>query len=102
MCFGREGEAPFLALSEENKLMAFPLMVLHKEGPPTENSFPWTDLVQISSETECPLQKWVHIGCKVCTYRLKFLFTLQQNCILIPYIKMSTNLEDSMNQIKLG
>ncbi|XP_039117364.1 SH2 domain-containing protein A-like isoform X2 [Dioscorea cayenensis subsp. rotundata] len=65
MCFGREGEAPFLALSEENKLMAFPLMVLHKEGPPTENSFPWTDLVQISSETECPLQKWVHIGCKI-------------------------------------
>ncbi|XP_038975301.1 SH2 domain-containing protein A-like [Phoenix dactylifera] len=62
-----EDEVPFLALSEENKLTLFPLMFLHKEAPSTSSSFPWTDMLHASAEIECPLEKWVHVGCEVAT-----------------------------------
>nr|XP_019705286.1 SH2 domain-containing protein A isoform X3 [Elaeis guineensis] len=62
-----EDEVPFLALSEDNKLTLFPLMFLHEEAPSTSSSFPWTDMLHASAEIECPLEKWVHVGCEVAT-----------------------------------
>ncbi|XP_038982447.1 SH2 domain-containing protein B-like isoform X2 [Phoenix dactylifera] len=66
-----EGEVPFLALSEQNKLMLFPLMFLHKEAPSTDSSFTWTDMPHASSKIEFPLEKWVHVGCEVATNHMR-------------------------------
>lgn len=60
-------DVPFLALSEENKLILFPLVLLHKEASSAGSSFPWTDLTHVSAMNECPLEKWVHVGCEVCS-----------------------------------
>lgn len=58
-------EVPFLAVTEENKLILFPLMLLHNEASFTGISFPWSDIRHITSDRECPLERWVHVGCKV-------------------------------------
>lgn len=58
-------EVPFLALSEENRLTLFPLMFLHKDAPSPDVSFPWSDISHISAYIQCPLEKWVHVGCEV-------------------------------------
>uniref|UniRef100_A0ACD5TI81 Uncharacterized protein n=1 Tax=Avena sativa TaxID=4498 RepID=A0ACD5TI81_AVESA len=61
---GDHNKLPFLALSEGNKLLLFPLRRLHKEAP-TTGSYPWTDTASISAVNECPTEKWIHIGCEV-------------------------------------
>ncbi|XP_051197112.1 SH2 domain-containing protein A [Lolium perenne] len=61
---GGDNKLPFLALSEGNRLLLFPLLRLHKEAPGA-SSCPWTDTTNISAVNECPLEKWVHIGCEV-------------------------------------
>ncbi|XP_020683179.1 SH2 domain-containing protein A isoform X1 [Dendrobium catenatum] len=68
-----EGEVPFLALNEQNKLILFPLMFLHSEASFAGSTFPWSDIHHITSESECPLERWVHVGCKatadyICLY----------------------------------
>ncbi|KAJ6835059.1 uncharacterized protein M6B38_123810 [Iris pallida] len=67
----REEEVPFLALNEENKLSLFPLMFLHKEAPSPDSSFVWTEILNISTEVDCPREKWVHIGCEVARNRMR-------------------------------
>ncbi|WVZ57699.1 hypothetical protein U9M48_008052 [Paspalum notatum var. saurae] len=62
---GDDNKVPFLALGEGNKLLLFPLMRLHREAPGPANSYPWTDTTNLSSTSECPLEKWFHIGCEV-------------------------------------
>nr|CAB3500108.1 unnamed protein product [Digitaria exilis] len=62
---GDANKLPFLALGEGNKLLLFPLTSLHREAPaPATSSYPWTDTTNLSSTSECPLEKWFHIGCE--------------------------------------
>lgn len=63
---GDDNKLPFLALSEGNKLLLFPLLRLHREAPTPASSYPWTDTTNLSAVKECPLEKWIHIGCEVC------------------------------------
>ncbi|XP_066358137.1 SH2 domain-containing protein A-like [Miscanthus floridulus] len=62
---GDDNKLPFLALGEGNKLLLFPLMRLHREAPGPASSYPWTDTTNLSSTSQCPLEKWFHIGCEV-------------------------------------
>ncbi|KAJ1296187.1 hypothetical protein BS78_01G280200 [Paspalum vaginatum] len=62
---GDDTKVPFLALGEGNKLLLFPLVRLHREAPGPANSYPWTDTANLSSTSECPLEKWFRIGCEV-------------------------------------
>ncbi|KAF8689166.1 hypothetical protein HU200_041948 [Digitaria exilis] len=63
---GDANKLPFLALGEGNKLLLFPLTSLHREAPaPATSSYPWTGTTNLSSTSECPLEKWFHIGCEV-------------------------------------
>lgn len=61
-----EVKDPFLALDGENKLCLFPLMFLRKEPPSPKSSSMWMDIPHISTESGCPREKWIHIGCEVC------------------------------------
>nr|CAB3453014.1 unnamed protein product [Digitaria exilis] len=62
---GDANKLPFLALGEGNKLLLFPLTSLHREAPaPATSSYPWTGTTNLSSTSECPLEKWFHIGCE--------------------------------------
>lgn len=60
-----EGTIPLLALNEEKKLTLFPLLFLHKEAPHPRISASWANVPSASAEAECPLGKWVHVGCEV-------------------------------------
>lgn len=60
-----EDEIPFIVLNEENKLVLLPLVLIHKEAPSSEHPFPWTDILHATSEIDCPLEKWFHVGCQV-------------------------------------
>ncbi|KAK8950491.1 hypothetical protein KSP40_PGU009931 [Platanthera guangdongensis] len=62
-----DDEVPFLVISEGNKLTLFPLMFLLNEASLLFSSYPWSDIRHITSESEFPLERWVHIGCKVTT-----------------------------------
>uniref|UniRef100_A0A8I6W6A8 SH2 domain-containing protein n=1 Tax=Hordeum vulgare subsp. vulgare TaxID=112509 RepID=A0A8I6W6A8_HORVV len=62
---GDGNKLPFLALSEGNKLLLFPLLRLHKQAPSSSDSSPWTGTTYISAVNECPLEQWIHIGCEV-------------------------------------
>ncbi|XP_062201325.1 SH2 domain-containing protein A-like isoform X2 [Phragmites australis] len=65
MTAGDDNKLPFLALGEGNKLLLFPLLRLHREAPAPDSSYPWTDTTNLSAISECPLEKWFHIGCEV-------------------------------------
>lgn len=65
MTAGADNKLPFLVLSEQNKLLLFPLLRLHREAPSLSSFYPWTDTTNLSSVNECPLEKWIHIGCEV-------------------------------------
>ncbi|PKA58875.1 hypothetical protein AXF42_Ash000968 [Apostasia shenzhenica] len=69
-----EDEVPFLALSEENKLALFPLRFLHNGAPSADSSFPWSNIPHVSSENECPLEKWFHVGCEVTINNMRLYF----------------------------
>ncbi|CAL4915653.1 unnamed protein product [Urochloa decumbens] len=62
---GDDNKLPFLALGEGNKLLLFPLIKMHREAPAAASSYPWSDTTNLSSTSECPLEKWFHIGCEV-------------------------------------
>lgn len=66
-----EGVAPFLALNEQNKLCLFPLKFLHADSSQI-NSTVWMDIPHISTEMDCPREKWVHIACEVAANRMRF------------------------------
>ncbi|VVA91602.1 unnamed protein product [Arabis nemorensis] len=57
--------APFLVLDENKKMMLLPLTLLHKEAPDPVNISSWTEVPNVSTNAEFPLQKWVHVGCEV-------------------------------------
>lgn len=57
--------APFLVLDENKKMMLLPLTLLHKEAPDPVNTSSWTEVPNVSTKAEFPLQKWVHVGCEV-------------------------------------
>ncbi|EOA37410.1 hypothetical protein CARUB_v10011338mg [Capsella rubella] len=57
--------APFLVLDENKKMMLLPLTLLHKEAPDPVNISSWTEVPNVSTTAEFPLQKWVHVGCEV-------------------------------------
>ncbi|XP_072986319.1 SH2 domain-containing protein A-like isoform X1 [Typha latifolia] len=67
-----QDDVPFLALSEQNKLILFPLMNLHKEAPTSGSSFSWTNMPHVSAAIECSREKWVHIGCEVAANYMRF------------------------------
>ncbi|XP_042515838.1 SH2 domain-containing protein A-like [Macadamia integrifolia] len=60
-----EDDAPFLVLNEEKKMMLFPFSFLHNEAPNPGDSTSWIGVPSASSKIECPLDKWVHVGCEV-------------------------------------
>ncbi|KAJ4952496.1 hypothetical protein NE237_029328 [Protea cynaroides] len=60
-----EDDTPFLVLNEAKKMMLFPLLFLHIEGPHPVDSTSWTVVPCTSSEIECPFDKWVHVGCEI-------------------------------------
>lgn len=60
-----QGTIPLLVLNEEKKLSLFPMLFLHNEAPHPSNSASWTNVPCVSTETEFPLGKWVHVGCEV-------------------------------------
>ncbi|CAH8252580.1 unnamed protein product [Arabidopsis lyrata] len=57
--------APFLVLDENKKMMLLPLTLLHNEAPDPVNISSWTEVPNVSTTAEFPLQKWVHVGCEV-------------------------------------
>lgn len=57
--------APFLVLDDNKKMMLLPLTLLHKEAPDPVNISSWTEVPNVSTKAEFPLQKWVHVGCEV-------------------------------------
>ncbi|XP_010476838.1 PREDICTED: uncharacterized protein LOC104756028 [Camelina sativa] len=57
--------APFLVLDDKKKMMLLPLTLLHKEAPDPVNISSWTEVPNVSTIAEFPLQKWVHVGCEV-------------------------------------
>ncbi|XP_024008335.1 SH2 domain-containing protein A [Eutrema salsugineum] len=57
--------APFLVLDENKKMMLLPLTLLHKEAPDPVNTSSWTEVPNVSTKAEFPLQKWVQVGCEV-------------------------------------
>ncbi|CAA7042970.1 unnamed protein product [Microthlaspi erraticum] len=57
--------APFLVLDENKKLMLLPLTLLHEEAPDPVNTSSWTEVPNVSTKAQFPLQKWVHVGCEV-------------------------------------
>lgn len=61
------GSAPFLVLNEKKIMMLLPLTHVHKEAPDPGNSALSTEVPHASMETEFPLEKWIHIGCEVCS-----------------------------------
>ncbi|OAY66879.1 hypothetical protein ACMD2_11743 [Ananas comosus] len=83
-------DVPFLALSEENKLILFPLVLLHKEASSAGSSFPWTDLTHVSAMNECPPEKWVHVGCEVARKSVR----LHIDGNLVSEMKLSSLCED--------
>ncbi|KAK1262468.1 hypothetical protein QJS04_geneDACA008729 [Acorus gramineus] len=64
-------EKPFLALNEEKKLMLFPLLSMLDEPPGDESSIEWVHVPHVSAESECPFDKWVHVGCEVANKSLR-------------------------------
>ena len=57
--------APFLVLDENKKMILLPLTLLHKEAPDPVNTASWTEVPNVSTTDEFPLQRWVHVGCEV-------------------------------------
>ncbi|KAL0723692.1 hypothetical protein Bca4012_038291 [Brassica carinata] len=57
--------APFLVLDENKKMILLPMTLLHKEAPDPVNTASWTEVPNVSTTAEFPLQKWVHVGCEV-------------------------------------
>lgn len=57
--------APFLVLDENKKMMLLPLTLLHKEAPDPADTSSWTEVPNVSTKSEFPLGKWVHVGCEV-------------------------------------
>ncbi|XP_009149141.1 SH2 domain-containing protein A isoform X1 [Brassica rapa] len=57
--------APFLVLDENKKMILLPLTLLHKEAPDPVNTASWTEVPNVSTTAEFPLQRWVHVGCEV-------------------------------------
>uniref|UniRef100_A0A1J3HLT3 Signal transducer and activator of transcription A n=2 Tax=Noccaea caerulescens TaxID=107243 RepID=A0A1J3HLT3_NOCCA len=62
---GMSVSAPFLVLDENKKMMLLPLTLLHKEAPDPVNTSSWTEVPNVSTKAQFPLQKWVHVGCEV-------------------------------------
>lgn len=60
------GTAPFLALNEKKILMLFPLISLRNGSPEPGNPTSFAAIPHASIATEFPLEKWIHVGCKVC------------------------------------
>ncbi|CAH2067822.1 unnamed protein product [Thlaspi arvense] len=57
--------APFLVLNENKKMMLLPLTLLHKEAPDPVDISSWTQVPNVCTKSEFPLEKWVHVGCEV-------------------------------------
>ncbi|KAK3153338.1 hypothetical protein QOZ80_2BG0170940 [Eleusine coracana subsp. coracana] len=38
---------------------------MHGKAPVSPSSYPWIDTTNLSAIIECPLEKWLHIGCEV-------------------------------------
>ncbi|KAI5420344.1 SH2 domain-containing protein A isoform X1 [Lathyrus oleraceus] len=57
--------APFLVISDNNRINVFPVLYLH-EGAPATCMSSWTEVPHATVDFEFPLEKWVHIGCEVC------------------------------------
>ncbi|CAI8606889.1 unnamed protein product [Vicia faba] len=57
--------APFLVISDNNKINVFPVLYLH-EGASATCMGSWTEVPHATVDFEFPLEKWVHIGCEVC------------------------------------
>lgn len=100
---GACSKLPFLALSEGNKLLLFPLLGLHKEAP-RPSSYPWTATTNISAVNECPLEKWIHIGCEVTenVMRLHIDGDLVAEAHLCPLSSEPDNQEDAYKIFLVG
>lgn len=57
--------APFLVLNEKKEMVMLPFTIFGKEDSKPAYSDRRKDVPQLSSKTEFPLAKWVHIGCEV-------------------------------------
>ncbi|XP_010417450.1 PREDICTED: uncharacterized protein LOC104703186 [Camelina sativa] len=57
--------APFLVLDENKKMMLLPLTLLHKEAPDPVDTCSRKQVPSVSTKSEFPFDKWVHVGCEV-------------------------------------
>ncbi|KAI8552363.1 hypothetical protein RHMOL_Rhmol06G0260900 [Rhododendron molle] len=62
---------PFLVLDEENKMMLFPLLFLHKEAPSPPNPTSGVEVPHASAKIAFSFDKWVHVGCEVATHLVR-------------------------------
>ncbi|KAF7115272.1 hypothetical protein RHSIM_RhsimUnG0060100 [Rhododendron simsii] len=65
------GIVPFLVLDEENKMMLFPLLFLHKEAPSPPNPTSGVEVPHASAKIAFSFDKWVHVGCEVATHLVR-------------------------------
>ncbi|MQL74209.1 hypothetical protein Taro_006581 [Colocasia esculenta] len=57
-------EIPFLILNKEKEMTLLPLLALHEEDT-TGTSVFHDGMSSVSAKTECPKDKWIHVGCEV-------------------------------------
>ncbi|CAN8292962.1 unnamed protein product [Cochlearia groenlandica] len=85
--------APFLVLDENKKMILLPLTLLHKEAPDPVNTSSWTEVPNVSTKSEFPLHKWVHVGCEVSRnyVRLHICGEIVGELALTPLMKNGTS-----------
>ncbi|CAA7393220.1 unnamed protein product [Spirodela intermedia] len=76
-------EVPFLSLNEEEKIILFPLFVLHDEAP-SGISVSYDNISSAVAKIGCLSDKWIHVGCEalVCLQQaLKTITTVAEKSL---------------------
>ncbi|KAL2328274.1 hypothetical protein Fmac_021701 [Flemingia macrophylla] len=58
--------APFLVINDNKRIIMLPVLLFHEEAPQTGNINSWAEVPHATVDFECPLEKWIHVGCEVC------------------------------------
>ncbi|PIA29496.1 hypothetical protein AQUCO_05900010v1 [Aquilegia coerulea] len=90
-----EGNAPFLLLNKEKKLMLFPFKFLLDESCQHGTSSSWSE-VPASTEIEYSFNKWVHVGCEVSLKSVRIYIdgVLEGEKSLLPFLKNGSSLKN--------
>ncbi|KAL5724310.1 hypothetical protein ACHQM5_007587 [Ranunculus cassubicifolius] len=103
ICTDVEGNVPFLLVNKEKKMMLFPFICLLGKPPLPGDFNSCTEIPSVSAETECPVNKWVHIGCEVSlqSIRLYINGTLEGEKSLLSSLRSDVTPKD-MKGVNLG